>query len=261
LNIIVCIKHIPDAATIRFEPGADKVDLSGATWITNPMDEYALEEGLRLKEKLGGKVTVITVGHKASEEVIRNAIALGVDEGILISDPLLEGGDAYETAYVLAKGIRKVGPFHLVLFGKSSADSDTSWTGPAVAEFLGLPQVTFVKKIEEINDVKAKVYRMTEEGYDIIETTVPAVLTVVKEINEPRLPSLKGKLKAKSYKVPVWTVTDLGIDSKHVGPAGLKCDVAKVWVPEARGKGMIYQGEPAEVAVQLVSALKSQKVL
>jgi electron transfer flavoprotein beta subunit len=261
VNIVVCIKHIPDAATIRFEPGTSTVDLTGATWIINPMDEYALEEGLRLKEKLGGKVTAITVGPRASEEVIRTAIALGVDEGVLVSDPLLDGGDAYVTAYVLAQAVNKIGPVHLVLFGKSSSDSDTAWTGPAVAEFLGLPQVTFVKKIEEINETKARVQRMTEEGYDIIETSLPAVITVVKEINEPRLPSLKGKMKAKSYKVPTWTAADLGLEPSRVGKPGAKCEIIKVWVPEARKGGTVFQGEPAEVASQLVRALKDQKIL
>jgi len=261
VNIVVCIKQIPDAATITFQPGANHVDLAGATWITNPMDEYALEEGLRLKEKLGGKVTVITMGGKEAEGVIKNAIALGVDEGFLLSDPLFEGSDAYVTAHVLSQAIKKVGDFHLVLFGKSSSDSDTAWTGPAIAEFLGVPQVTFVKKIEEISESKARVQRMMDEGYDRIETTLPAVLTVVKEINEPRLPSLKGKMKAKSYKVPIWTAADLGLGPESVGKVGAKCELTKLWVPEARLGGTFFQGEPAETAVQLVQALKDQKIL
>lgn len=261
MNIVVCIKQIPDAATITFQPGADRVDLTGATWITNPMDEYALEEALRLKEKLGGKVTAITMGTREAEEVIKNAIALGVDDGILVSDPLFEGSDAYVTARVLSQAIKKTGNFQLVLFGKSSSDSDMAWTGPAVAEFLGIPQVTFIKKIEEISENKALVQRMTDEGYDRIEISLPAVLTVVKEINEPRLPSLKGKMKAKSYKVPVWTTADLGLGPETVGKAGANCELTKFWIPEARKSGTIFQGEPAEVAGQLVQALKEQQII
>jgi len=261
LNIVVCIKQVPDTATIRFEPGAERVDISGATLIINPMDEYALEEGLRLREKYGGKVTAISLGTKETEETLRTAIALGIDEGILVSDPLFESSDVYVTAYVLAQAIKKLGSFHLVLFGKSSSDSDTAWTGPAVAEFLGIPDVTFVKKIEEISESRARVQRMMEEGYDLIETSLPAVFTVVKEINEPRLPSLKGKLKAKSYKVPIWTATDLGLDSTKIGKAGVKSEPLRVWVPEARKGGTIFQGEPEEVAAQLVQALKEQQII
>jgi len=237
------------------------VDISGATLIINPMDEYALEEGLRLREIYGGKVTAISLGNKETEETLRTAIALGIDEGILVFDPLFESSDAYVTAYVLAQAIKKVGSFHLVLFGKSSSDSDTGCTGPAVAEFLGIPDVTFVKKIEEISESRALVQRMMEEGYDLIETSLPAVFTFVKEINEPRLPSLKGKLKAKSYKVPIWAATDLGLDSTKFGKGGVKSELLRVWVPEARKGSTIFQGEPEDVAAQLVQALKEQQII
>jgi electron transfer flavoprotein beta subunit len=261
LNIVVCIKQVPDTATIRFEPGAERVDISGSTLIINPMDEYALEEGLRLREKYGGKVTAISLGTKETEETLRTAIALGIDEGILVSDPLFESSDTYVTAYVLGQAIKKLGSFHLILFGKSSSDSDTAWTGPAVAEFLGIPDVAFVKKIEEISESMARVQRMMEEGSDLIETSLPAVFTVVKEINEPRLPSLKGKLKAKSYKVPIWTATDLGIDSTQIGKARAKSQLLRIWVPEARKGGIVFQGEPEDVAAQLVEILKDQQIL
>ncbi len=261
MNIVVLIKQVPEIELVKVDQAANDVVLPSGPGIVNPLDEYAVEEALRLKEKSGGKVTVMTFGTQKGESALRDCLALGVDEAILISDPILEKSDPQATAKILAAGLKKIGQFDLVLSGKQAVDDDSAQVPGAVAGFMGLPQVMFVKKIESVDNGKMTVWRTTEEGYDIVETALPAVVSVVKEINEPRLPSLKGKMMAKKAPITKWSAADIGIDSSTVGVnSGTK--ILKVSPPPPRQKGEFITGEtPQEIAEKLYSKLKENQLL
>ena len=166
--------------------------------LINPFDVYAIEEGVRLKEKFGGKVIVLTMGPPQAEAVLREAISLGCDEAVLVSDRAFAGSDTLATSYTLSKAIEKIKDYDVIICGKQAIDGDTAQVGPGIAATLDIPQITYVRKIEDIKDGTITAERATEEGYEVIETKLPCLMTVVKEINTPRLPSLKGKIKAKS---------------------------------------------------------------
>ncbi|MCX7927505.1 MAG: electron transfer flavoprotein subunit beta/FixA family protein [Candidatus Omnitrophica bacterium] len=264
MNIIVCIKQVPETTDVRINPETNTLIRDGVKSIINPFDMYAIEEAVRLKERFGGTVTVITMGPPQAESALREAISMGADEAILISDKAFAGGDTWATANTLSHAIQKIakekGSFDIILCGKQASDGDTAQVGPGIAAFLDLPQVTYVKKIEEIKNQKARVERMTEEGFDILETPLPCLFTVVKEINEPRLPSLKGMMRAKSAKIITWTAKDIGVDAQQVGLAGSRTTVVKIFHPPQRSGGQKLVGEPAEVVDKLVELLKSDIV-
>ncbi|MDD2703594.1 MAG: electron transfer flavoprotein subunit beta/FixA family protein [Candidatus Omnitrophica bacterium] len=262
MNIIVCIKQVPETTEVRINPETNTLIREGVKSIINPFDMYAIEEGVRLKEKFGGKVVVITMGPPQAETALREAISMGADEGILVSDRAFAGSDTWATSYTLSCAIRKAGleqgGFDVVLCGKQASDGDTAQVGPGISTFLDIPQVTYVKKIEEIKEKNARVERMTEEGYDIIQVPLPVLLTVVKEINEPRLPSLKGMMRAKSAKLINWSGKDIQADPKNIGLNGSPTKVVKIFTPSPRSGGQILKGETAEVVGKLVSELRSE---
>jgi len=188
---------------------------------------------------------------------LRQALALGADEAVLLSDRAFAGADTLATSYTLAKAIEKLGGFDLVICGKQAMDGDTAQVGPEVAENLDIPHVTYVRKIEELSPGYVRVQRMTEEGYEVIESPLPVLITVVKEINEPRMPSIKGMLKAKKAAITMWTAADLAVDEDQVGLAGSPTRVIRIFTPEQRGKGEIIQGETVQEKVRtLVAKLK-----
>jgi len=256
MNIIVCIKQVPDTTNVRIDPETNTLVRSGVQSIVNPFDMYAIEEAIRLKEKFGGMVTVVTMGPPQAEEALREAISLGADEAVLVSDRAFAGSDTWATSYTLSKAVRKIGKFDLVVCGKQAIDGDTAQVGPGVAAFLDIPQITFVKKIEDIKDSFIRAERMTEEGYDIIESPLPCLITVVKEINEPRLPSLKGKMRAKKAEIPVWGADDIGCEASGIGLEGSPTRVLKVFSPPPRKGGQILSGEPHEIAEELANKIK-----
>jgi electron transfer flavoprotein beta subunit len=258
MHIIICIKQVPETSEVRINPETNTLIREGVTSIINPFDMYALEEAVRLKEKLGGKSTVITMGPPQAESALREAISMGIDEGILISDRNFAGSDTWATSYTLSCAIKKIGDFDLIICGKQASDGDTAQVGPGIAAHLDLPQVAYVKKIEKIEDKLARVERMTEEGYDIIETPLPALFTVVKEINEPRLPSLKGMMRSKQAKITHWTHKDLDLDSQKIGLSGSPTQVIKIFTPPPRTGGVMLQGEAQEIAEKLTEALKNE---
>jgi len=258
MNIIVCIKQVPNTTNVKIDPETNTLIREGVESIINPFDTYAIEEAVRLKEKLGGKVTVITMGPPQAESALKEAISLGCDEGILISDRAFAGSDTWATSYTLAMAARKIKDFHVIICGKQASDGDTAQVGPGISAHLDIPQVTYVKKIEEIDSQKAKVERMMEEGYEVIETPLPAVITVVKEINEPRMPSLKGKMKAKKAEVIKWAAKDINCDAKCIGLEGSPTKVVKIFTPPPRKGGEILQGATSDVAEKLVDLLKPE---
>jgi len=257
VNIVVCVKQVPDTTDIKVDSvtGTLKRETAGTTM--NPFDMYAVEEALRIKEKLGGKVTVVTMGPPMAKEMLKIAIGMGVDEAVLLTDRLLAGSDTWATSYAVSMMVKKIG-YDLVLFGKQAIDGDTAQVGPSVAEYLDIPCVTWVKKVREVSDKEITVERMMEDGVDVVKATLPAALTVVKEINEPRLESLKGKMRAKKYEVPAWSLADISGDEKMVGLKNSPTRVAKSWSPEIKfGKAEVIEGaDAAEKADKIYARIK-----
>jgi len=262
MNIIVCIKQVPETTEVRINPETNTLIREGVKSIINPFDMYAIEEGLRLKEKFGGKTTVITMGPPQAEAALREAISMGVDDGVLISDRAFAGSDTWATSYTLSCAIKKlskeIGGFDIILCGKQASDGDTAQVGPGISTHLDIPQVTYVKKIEEIKDNLARVERMTEEGFDVLETPLPVLFTVVKEINSPRIPSLKGMIRAKQAKLTHWSAKDIDADSENIGLSGSPTNVVKIFTPPARKGGEMLAGEIPEIAAKLAALLKTE---
>ncbi len=256
MNIIVCIKQVPNTTDVKIDPVTNTLIRDGVESVINPFDMYAIEEAVRLKERFGGKVTVITMGPPQAENALKEAISLGCDEAVLVSDRKFAGSDTWATSYTLSCAIRKVGDFDIILCGKQASDGDTAQVGPGISTHLDIPQVTYVKKIEEITGGKAKVERMTEEGYDIIETPLPCLITVVKEINTPRMPSLKGMMRAKAAHVLKWTAADVDCDPKSIGLEGSPTRVVKIFTPVPRKGGEMIKGDTGQVAQEVVQLLK-----
>ncbi len=260
MNIVVCIKQVPDTNDVKIDPKTNTLIREGVKSVINPFDENAIEEAVRLKETHGGKVTVITMGPPQATEALKSAIAMGADEGILISDRAFAGADTWATSYTLSQAIKKIGAFDLVLFGKQAIDGDTAQVGPGVAEFLDIPQITFAIKIDVDGDT-LKVKRQLEESAEIVETKLPAAVTVIKQINEPRLPSLKGQMRAKKAEIPVWTAEAIMAEPENIGLKGSPTQVVRIFTPPPRGNSEIMEGTPEEMAVKLFNKLKEQKII
>jgi electron transfer flavoprotein beta subunit len=258
MNIIVCIKQVPETTEVRINPETNTLIREGVKSMINPFDMYAIEEAVRLKEKFGGKITVISMGPPQAQEALREAISLGIDEAILVCDRAFAGSDTWATSYTLASAIKKIGSFDLIICGKQASDGDTAQVGPGISAHLDIPQVTYVKKIEEVQEKIMRVERMMEEGFEIIETPLPCLLTVVKEINEPRLPSLKGLMRAKSAKINTWSQKDLNLDPEQIGLCGSPTQVVKIFTPPHRTGGQMLEGEIPEIAEKLVALLKDE---
>ncbi|WP_163339702.1 electron transfer flavoprotein subunit beta/FixA family protein [Desulfopila sp. IMCC35008] len=255
MKIVVCIKQVPDAKEVRLDPETNTLAREGVESIMNPYDQHALEEGVRLREAHGGEVTVITMGPPQAEAILRLAISCGADQGVLVSDRSFAGADTWATSYTLEKAIASIGGADVVLCGKQAIDGDTAQVGPGVATRLGIPFVTCVQKIRECNEQGLLVERMMDDGYDVVRTPFPVVLTVVKDINEPRVPSLKGKMKAKKAEMKVLNADDIGADASCIGLPGSPTQVARVFPPEARGERSLLTGTLDEQIDQLVEKL------
>jgi electron transfer flavoprotein beta subunit len=263
MNIIVCIKQVPDTEEmqkVKVDGETNTLVREGVPGIINPFDENAIEEALRLKEKKGGKVTVLSMGPSQAEESLRKALAMGVDEAVLLSDRLFAGSDTLATSYTLAMAIKRVEPFDLILLGKQAIDGDTAQVGPGLAEWLNLPQITYARKIE-VNEDKIRVERVLEDVFEVVESPLPVVVTVTKDINEPRYPSLRGLLRAKKEKIPIWTAEDLPLDKRKVGLEGSPTQVVRVFIPEPARKGDILSGEISQVVDELISEIEKRRII
>jgi len=262
MNIIVCIKQVPDTQDVKMDPEKGTLIREGVKSIVNPFDLYAIEEGLRIKERTGkGKVIAITMGPPQAEEALKEAIAMGVDDGILISDKAFAGADTLATSYTLSKAIEKIGSPWIIICGRQAIDGDTAQVGPEIAAWLSLPQITYVSKILEMDEKRIKVERLTDYGYDIVETTLPCVITVNKEINEPRLPSLRGMMKAKKFKAQVWDLNSMDVDKKFIGLEGSPTRVVKIFAPPQKKGGEKYEGTPEELASIIARKFEEMKLI
>ena len=256
MKIVVCVKQVPDTTDVKIDPKKGTLMREGVAAILNPFDMYAVEEALRLKEKHGGEIYAITMGPPQAIEALRECISMGIDEAILVSDRAFAGSDTWATSYTIAHAIKALGNVDIVICGKQASDGDTAQVGPGVAEFLGVPFVAFVKKVEslDLQNRRIRVQRMMETGYDIIEMSFPGVITVVKEINEPRLPSIRGKMRSRKYEPRVWGPNDIKADPKHLGLDASPTRVIHIFNPEIRRQGEMIEGETADEKVDTLYA-------
>lgn len=258
MNIVVCIKQVPDTTEVKINPETNTLIREGIASIINPFDMYAIEEGLRLKEKNGGTVTALTMGPPQAEAALREAISLGVDSAVLVSDRAFAGSDTWATSYTLAEAIKAIGAYDLILCGKQAIDGDTAQVGPGIATHLDIPQVTFVQKIREVTDKQMVVERMMDEGYDVLEVSFPCLCTVVKGINEPRLPSLRGKMNAKKAEIKKITNAELKLDTNDLGLDGSPTVVNRIFTPPVREGGKIFEGDITEAINEIVAILTKE---
>jgi len=261
MHIIVLVKQVPDTSEVKINRETNTLIRDGVPSIINPYDMYAIEEALRLREQHGGKVIAVTMGPPQAADSLKEAVALGVDDVVLLSDRAFAGADTWATSYALSQGIKKIGTYDLIIAGKQAIDGDTAQVGPETADMLGIPFVAYIRKIEQIENSRMVAERMMDEGYDVVETSLPALITVVKEINQPRLPSLKGKMKAKGLKVTSWTAADIGADRNLCGLKGSPTKVVKIFPPAPRGQREIVSGTLEEQAATVVKKLKEQSLI
>lgn len=256
MKIVVCVKQVPDAKDVRLDPKTNTLSREGVESIMNPYDRHALEEAVRLKEQYGGSVTVITMGPPQAEAVLRDAISCGADEAALVSDRAFAGADTWATTYTLSKAIKKLDGADLILCGKQAIDGDTAQVGPGLAERLDMPYVTYVRKVIEYDNGALRLERMMDDGYDSVEVTLPALLTVVKEINDPRIPSLKGKMKAKKVDIAILSAEEIAADPSQLGLSGSTTQVVRVFSPELKGERLMLTGTSNELVDQLLDKLE-----
>ena len=260
VKIVVCIKQVPDTAEVRINPETGTLIREGVPSIINPYDMHAIEAGLQIREKAGGNLTIVTMGPPQAESALRYDISMGADDAVLLTDKAFAGSDTWATSYILSKAIEKLGA-DIIICGKQAIDGDTAQVGPETAEFLGIPHISYVRRIEDVDRNSIRVQRMMDEGYDIIESSLPVLLTVVKELNEPRLPSLKGKMAAKKAEIKNWGSSDINADDKKIGLKGSPTQVKNIFAPEARADRKIFQGTTEEQVNALIKELKGIKCL
>ncbi|MEM3815337.1 MAG: electron transfer flavoprotein subunit beta/FixA family protein [Candidatus Bathyarchaeia archaeon] len=264
MNIIVLMKQVPEIEKVRFDPEKGRLDRSSAGATTNPFDLNALEAAVQIKEKIGGVVTAVSMGPMKAEEMLRDAIARGADRAILLSDEMFAGADTLATAYTLSAAIRKIGSFDLVICGEKTVDGDTAQVGPEVAEFLNIPHVAFVEEILQVDSCSITVKARMERSSYIIRLSLPALITVTKDVNNPRLPTLRDKLRAMRTPITIWGYKDLAevADPHYFGFEGSPTRVVKVYTPTAeRRRGQMISGQPEEIAQKIVQVLLENKVL
>ncbi|HBA55043.1 electron transfer flavoprotein subunit beta/FixA family protein [Syntrophorhabdus aromaticivorans] len=264
MKIVACIKQVPDTeAEVKWDIPNGRLNREGMDSVTNPFDEFALEEALLTRENYDGELIAITMGPEKAADVLRNCLALTVNEVHQCTDAAFAGSDTFATASVLAAAIKKIGDVDVVFCGKQSTDGNTGVVGAVLASILGFSQLTFVSKVRSI-DAGAKkivVERAIEGGTEVVEAKLPAVVSVIKGINEPRLPNLMGIRKAAKMQIPQWSAADLGVDAGKVGAAGSCTKVVEIAVPPPRGAGEILKGEIDDIANTVTDKLIDLKVI
>lgn len=260
MHIVACIKQVPDTKNVRIDPDTNTLVRQGVECIINPFDLFAVEAALKIKDENGARVTVMTMGPPQAEEALRETLSRGVDDAVLLSDRAFAGSDTWATSTTLAAAVRKLGDVDLIFCGKQAVDGDTAQVGPEMATLLDIPYATFVKKIENYDDRHLKVTRQTDEGMEVWKISTPALITVIKEVGEPRLPSLRHKMRAKKAEVPVWGAADLGLDPDKIGLCGSYTQVVRVFSPPRRSNRVLIEGSVEEQAEKLYYYLKEAKV-
>jgi len=258
MHIVVCIKQVPATTQVQIDAKTGTLKREGIESIINPFDEYAIEEGIRLKERTGGKCTLLTMGPPQAQTALREALSRGCDDAVLLSDRAFAGADTWATAYALSSAIRMMPDVRLIICGKQASDGDTAQVGPSIAEMLDIPHVAYVCKVTDVQPATMRVERMLEDGVDVLEMQLPALITVVKEINTPRMPSLRGMLAAKKKEIPVWTRETVAADEQKLGLKGSPTQVMRTFSPPPRPGGERITGaDAAECAAKLVAKLSA----
>ncbi|RLB13964.1 MAG: electron transfer flavoprotein subunit beta [Deltaproteobacteria bacterium] len=263
MNIIVLVKQVPDTTEVKLDPKTGNLIREGIESIINPDDRHAIEAAVSLKERHGGKVTAISMGPPQAIDAISEAMGMGVDQGILLSDKAFAGADTWATSFTLGKAIEKVGEFDLIICGRQAIDGDTAQIGPQVADYLDVPQVTYVFDIEKVEEDGIVVKRRLEDGFERIQCSLPALLTVIGELNEPRYPLVDRLLDACKEKAPiaVWNAADLGVQVSEVGLSGSLTQVIKTFAPKVERQGQILEGDTQTVVGELLGKLKENRLI
>ncbi len=251
MKIAVCLKQVPDTVDLQLDPETNTLLREGVQAVLNPLDAFPLEAGLRLRERTGGTVTAFSMGPPMAVQVLRKAVAMGVDDGVLLSDRAFAGADTWATSLALARALAKFGPFDLILCGKQAVDGDTAQVGPGIAAHLGLPQATYVTGIEVLEAKCLRLQRLFESGTAVLQAACPILLTVLKQANEPRLPNLAGRRRSLAFRPKTVTAADLELAPEEVGLAGSPTRVVHVASPERRRGHLRIEGEPAACSRQL----------
>ncbi len=262
MKIIVCVKQVPEVTEVKIDPKTNTLIREGVPSIVNPFDEIAVEEAVRLKEKHGGEVTVITMGPPQARQALLRCLAMGADKGILLTDRAFAGSDTWATAYTLAQAIKKM-EYDLILCGARAIDGDTAQVGPELAENLGITPITYVKKVEiDTEKKRITVHRETEEGYEVIESRLPVLLTAIKGLNEPRIPALREIMLAKKKEIKELNLASIGGEPQSYGLSGSFTEVVRIFTPKQRGGGIIIKEEdPAVAAKKLAQLLLEEPII
>lgn len=262
MKIIVCVKQVPDTNEVKIDPIKGTLIREGVPSILNPDDKNAIEEALKIKEMQENvEITVLTMGPPQAEVALREALAMGADKAILLSDRAFAGADTWATSATLAAAIQKIGDFDLIFCGRQAIDGDTAQVGPQIAERLNIPQVTYVEELK-LNEENMTVKRALEDGYEMIELKMPALLTAIKELNEPRYPCIQGIFDAyREKELQIWDVKSIDIDLKNIGLDGSPTQVKRSFTPDTKRKGEMLTGNSREVVQQLITKLKQRHVI
>jgi electron transfer flavoprotein beta subunit len=262
MRIVVCVKQVPDVAELRIDEVTHSLVRAGVPSILNPFDEFAVEEALRIRERNGGTITVITMGPPQAKEALIRCLAMGADRAILLTDSAFAAADTYATAKTLALALKKL-EFDLIICGMKAIDGETCQVGPELAELLGIPSISYIKKVEtdsSTNTILAE--RLTEDGYEQIQSTLPCLLTATKALNVPRMPTLIQQLTAKQKPIETWSTATIGAERKDVGLTGSRTQVLKVYTPELRSQGVIVTTEDlGGVVAQVIKLLEKEGIL
>ena len=267
MEILVCVKQVPDTAEVKIDPEKHTVIRAGVPNIFNPFDQNALEAALQLKDSQGARVTLLSMGPPQAEEVLREGLAMGADDAYLLTDRKVGGSDTLATGYCLAQAVRKVAElqgieqFDIVLCGKQAIDGDTAQVGPQIATELGIPQITYAAEIN-VDGTTGRVKQQNEEGYIVTEAQFPVLITAVKELNEPRFPTIRGTMKAKKREIPHLSADDIKVDETKIGLKGSPTMVRKIFTPPQRTQGLVIKEEDPNAAVSvLMEKLTAQKII
>jgi electron transfer flavoprotein alpha/beta subunit len=267
VDIIITLKQVPDPEapkeSFRIDEAAKKIlNPTNVDPVINGYDENAIEAALQIKEASGGKITAICMGEEGATRALKQALAMGVDEGILLHDAAFADADATGTAYVLTEAIKRVGSYDLILCGRQASDWDQAQVPSGIAELLSLPSVTAVQKVEPQDGATVRVERILEDGYEVLDVQTPCVVTVSNEANRPRYPTLKGIMAAGKKKIPTWDVGELGVDAAKTGSAGALTKITKLYIPSFEGTCEFIEGEtPEEMGEKLAMRLRELKII
>ena len=261
LNIVVCVKQVPETTDVEIDAETGRLKRDGVVSALNPFDEFAVEAALRLKERYGGVVKVVTMGPPMAESALRDALSLGCDQAWLATDKAFAGADTWATSCALGLCIEKLAPYDIVICGLKTTDGDTGQTGPELAERLGIPHICYVNEILGISDGEARVTRMLDDGVETLKASLPVLITVTKEINQPRLATLRGKLAAKKATVAQLTLNDVGGNADLLGLNGSPTRVIKVFAPPKVAGGEVLEGSAEELADRIFTKLLECKVI